>query len=265
MRFLVTGATGYLGWRGDAPARRARARRPRARPPGPPAPRGVAPSLEVVELDAGAPEARELVAGRDAVLHFAGVPDPAGARRRPRARGARERGHDAQPARGLRRARRRARLPLVGPRRDARPIRTRSPSTSARRRAACTPRKATSLRMTSVFGPGQVRVGGRDRRDQRVRRPRAGRPADHDPRQPAPHARLPLRRRPRRRDRAARRRRTSGPTCSTPAAASPRRSRTPRGWRSQAAGSRRRRSRRPAGRCRPARTTATRSTRPSHG
>ena len=74
----------------------------------------------------GDPAARELLAGCDAVLHFAGVPDPAARARRPGARRARERGHDAQPARGLPRARLRARLPVDRARRRraaARPVR----------------------------------------------------------------------------------------------------------------------------------------------
>ena len=63
----------------------------------------------------------------------------------PRARRARERGHDAQPARGLRRARRRARLPVVAcaPRWTRRPTRTRCRSAWARRPAGCTRRGAT--------------------------------------------------------------------------------------------------------------------------
>jgi nucleoside-diphosphate-sugar epimerase len=88
MRILVTGATGYLGWRHAVLLReRGHDVTPLARP-GHRA-RAAARDLEAVELDAGSAEARELVAGRDAVLHFAGVPDPAGAARDP-ARAVRE-------------------------------------------------------------------------------------------------------------------------------------------------------------------------------
>jgi nucleoside-diphosphate-sugar epimerase len=73
VRFLVTGATGFLG------SRTATVLRERGH--------------EVVELarplDAGAPDARGLIAGCVAVLHFAGVPDPASARSDP-ARAVRE-------------------------------------------------------------------------------------------------------------------------------------------------------------------------------
>lgn len=48
-----------------------------------------ATAADAVRLDAGDPAARELVAGCDAVLHFAGIPDPARARSDP-ARAVRE-------------------------------------------------------------------------------------------------------------------------------------------------------------------------------
>jgi nucleoside-diphosphate-sugar epimerase len=76
MRLLVTGATGFLGWRAatllensghDVVAL--------ARPGG--AGRAHSAELEAVRIDVGDPAARDLIAGRDAVLHFAGVPDPA--------------------------------------------------------------------------------------------------------------------------------------------------------------------------------------------
>ena len=84
MRLVVTGATGFLGWRATALLReRGHDVLALARPGG--APRAHARDLEVVRADAGDPAVRELIAGRDAVLHFAGVPDPAGARRDPAA------------------------------------------------------------------------------------------------------------------------------------------------------------------------------------
>ena len=107
-----------------------------------------------MRIDAGDPAARDLVAGCDAVLHFAGVPDPAGARRDPAASRARERRHHAQPARGLRRARRRARSTprACARRRTRRPIPTRCPSASARTPAASTrraPRSCASRRCSA--------------------------------------------------------------------------------------------------------------------
>ena len=88
MKFLVTGATGFLGWRLTVLLReRGHDVIALARPGG--ADRAHARDLEVVRLDAGSRDARELVPGCDAVLHFAGVPDPAGARSDP-ARAVRE-------------------------------------------------------------------------------------------------------------------------------------------------------------------------------
>jgi nucleoside-diphosphate-sugar epimerase len=83
MRLVVTGATGFLGWRATTLLReRGHDVLAVARPGA--ADRAHARGLEgVVHVDTGAPEARELAAGRDAILHFAGVPDPAGARRDP--------------------------------------------------------------------------------------------------------------------------------------------------------------------------------------
>ena len=88
MRFLVTGATGFLGWRAATLlAEAGHEILALARPGG--ARRAHSSDLMATELDAGAPEARDLLAGRDAVLHFAGVPAPAAARADP-ARAVRE-------------------------------------------------------------------------------------------------------------------------------------------------------------------------------
>jgi nucleoside-diphosphate-sugar epimerase len=83
VKLLVTGAGGFLGWR-TATVLRERGHEvvPLARSAG--------SGLDgVVEADAGDPAARDLVEGCDAVLHFAGVPDPTKARRDP-ARAVRE-------------------------------------------------------------------------------------------------------------------------------------------------------------------------------
>src|SRR5207302_11454761 len=86
IKILVTGATGFLGSRaarlfeenGHEVLRLAR--------PGGAKRAGTAPD---VRCDAGDPAARELIAGCGAVLHFAGIPDPARAREDP-ARAVRE-------------------------------------------------------------------------------------------------------------------------------------------------------------------------------
>jgi UDP-glucose 4-epimerase len=82
LRFLVTGAGGYLGWRSTTLLReRGHEVVAVTRPGG--VRRASAAGMEAVEADAGDPEARDLIAGCDVVLHFAGMPDPAGARADP--------------------------------------------------------------------------------------------------------------------------------------------------------------------------------------
>lgn len=88
MRLLVTGATGFLGWRSTVLLReRGHTIVALARPGGRRRPH--AEALDALRLDAGDPDVRELVAGCDAVLHFAGVPNPTSARADP-ARAVRE-------------------------------------------------------------------------------------------------------------------------------------------------------------------------------
>jgi nucleoside-diphosphate-sugar epimerase len=88
MRLVVTGATGFLGWRAATLlAKAGHDVLAVARPGG--ARRAHSSDLVATELDAGSPAARDLISGRDAVLHFAGVPDPARARADP-ARAVRE-------------------------------------------------------------------------------------------------------------------------------------------------------------------------------
>jgi len=88
MRLLVTGATGFLGWRSATLLAEAGHDVLAIANPGG-ARRAHSVDLIATELDAGAPAARELISGRDAVLHFAGVPAPATARADP-ARAVRE-------------------------------------------------------------------------------------------------------------------------------------------------------------------------------
>lgn len=88
MRLLITGATGFLGWRSAVLLReRGHSVVALARPGG--ARRAHSLGLDAPEIDAGDPAAAELVDGCEAVLHFAGVPAPAQARSDP-ARAVRE-------------------------------------------------------------------------------------------------------------------------------------------------------------------------------
>ena len=88
MKLLVTGVTGFLGWRtATLLAERGHDVLGLSRPGS--APRAHSAGVAAERIDAGDPAARDLVAGIDVVLHFAGVPDPAGARRDP-ARAVRE-------------------------------------------------------------------------------------------------------------------------------------------------------------------------------
>ena len=156
MRFLVTGATGFLGWRtATLLAERGHDVVAVSRPDG--AERAHARDLAVERLDAGGPEVRELVAGCDAVLHFAGVPDPAGARRDP-ARAVRE---NAGTTVNLLEACAEHGAGLVYPSTvraaaepapDAYAMSKRLGEEACRLHAA----RAVVARLTSVFGPGQV-------------------------------------------------------------------------------------------------------------
>jgi dTDP-glucose 4,6-dehydratase len=160
MRVLVTGATGYLGWRHVVLLRErghdvTALARPGHRE------RAAARDLDVVEADAGSPEARELVAGHDAVLHFAGVPDPAGAARDP-ARAVRENAGttvnllDACAQHGALLVYPSTARAGIEPPPDAYGMSKRLGEDACRLHAA----DAVVLRMTSIFGPGQVEWEG---------------------------------------------------------------------------------------------------------
>jgi nucleoside-diphosphate-sugar epimerase len=152
MKALVTGATGYLGWRTTTLLRErghevVALTRPRH------AERASSAGLDVVERDAGDPSARELVAGCDAVLHFAGVPDPSRAREDP-ARAVRENaGTTLNLLEGC--AEHDALLVLPSTAREAT-----DPYAISKRLAerACElhPARSVVVRMASIFGPGQV-------------------------------------------------------------------------------------------------------------
>ena len=80
MKVLVTGANGFLGSRAaELLAENGHQVVPVSRPSG--AER--AGAKDAIRIDAGDPAARELIGGCDAVLHFAGIPDPARAREDP--------------------------------------------------------------------------------------------------------------------------------------------------------------------------------------
>jgi len=156
VKALVTGATGFLGSRtaallaegGHEVVRLARAGgKPRA---------GV-DEEGLVRLDAGDLKARDLVAGCDAVLHFAGVPNPAAADEDP-AGAVRE---NAGTTLNLLEACLEHGAGLVYPSTiraalddlpDVYAISKRLGEESCRRHRA----KSTVVRLTSVYGPGQV-------------------------------------------------------------------------------------------------------------
>lgn len=161
MRLLVTGATGYLGWRATVLLREAgHDVTPLARP-GARMRAASADLAGVVRLDAGAAEARDVVAGHDAVLHFAGVSSPAVAREDPAAA---VRGNAGTTLSLLEACRDHDAL-LVYPSSIRAPIVPSPDPYGASKRLgeeACRGHEARSVivRLTSVFGPGQVRWEG---------------------------------------------------------------------------------------------------------
>ena len=156
MRFLVTGAAGFLGSRtADLLVERGHEVVRLARPGG--APRARADEAGLVRVDAGDPAAREHLAGCQAVLHFAGLPDPARSRADP-ARAVRENagttlnlleGCRAHGAGLLYPSTIRA---TIDPPPDAYALSKRLGEETCRGHDA----RSTIVRLTSVFGPGQV-------------------------------------------------------------------------------------------------------------
>jgi len=155
MRLLVTGATGFLGWRSaELLAKRGHEVLGLARPGH--ANRAHSAALDAVSLDAGDPAAREMIASCAAVMHFAGVPDPGHAREDP-ARAVRENAGTTvnllagclQHGAGLIYPST-VRAGVDPP--DAYALSKWLGEQSCRRH----PAPATVVRLTSAFGPGQV-------------------------------------------------------------------------------------------------------------
>lgn len=160
MRLLVTGATGFLGSRlADLLAARGHDVVRLARPGG--RPRAAAQREDLVRVDAGDPAARELVAGCDAVLHFAGVPSPSVAAADP-ARAVRENAGttanllDACAEHGAGLVYPSTTRAALDPPPDAYALSKRLGEEACRLHGA----RATVVRLTSVFGPGQVAAEG---------------------------------------------------------------------------------------------------------
>lgn len=156
MRLLVTGSTGFLGWR-TATLLRERGHEvvPLARPGG--VERAFSAGLDPVRIDAGDPAVRDLIAGCDAVLHFAGVPDPARARRDP-ARAVRE---NAGTTLNLLEGCAEHGAGLVYPSTvragvDPPPDEYALSKRLGELASILHPAPATVVRLTSIFGPGQV-------------------------------------------------------------------------------------------------------------
>jgi nucleoside-diphosphate-sugar epimerase len=156
MRLLVTGVSGFLGWRSATLlAQRGHDVTGVARPGA--AARAHAAGMAPVRLDAGDPAVRELVAGRDAVLHFAGVPDPARARADP-ATAVRENAGttvnllDACAEHGAGLVYPSTVRAALEPPPDAYGLSKRLGEEACRHHRA----RAAVVRLSSVFGPGQV-------------------------------------------------------------------------------------------------------------
>jgi UDP-glucose 4-epimerase len=156
VKILVTGAAGFLGWRSAVLlAERGHDVVAMARPDG--SDRAAAQDLDAVRLDAGDPRARELIAGCDAVFHFAGVPDPAGASADPAAAVRANVGTTLNLLEGCRQHDAGLIYPSsvradLHPPPDAYAISKRLGEEVCRLHRA----PATVVRLTSVFGPGQV-------------------------------------------------------------------------------------------------------------
>lgn len=156
MRILVTGATGFLGWRATVVlAERGHDVVAVTRPGG--APRAHAAGADAVLVDVAEAAAQDLIAGCDVVLHFAGEPSPAGARADPGAAVRANAGTTLNLLEGCERHGAALVYPssirAAGPRPpDVYAMSKRLGEEACRLHGA----RATVVRLTSVFGPGQV-------------------------------------------------------------------------------------------------------------
>jgi UDP-glucose 4-epimerase len=156
VRLLVIGASGFLGSRVTRHFRErghdiVAVTRPGRRE------RAALAEVPHIDADAGGPEVRALIPGCDAVLHFAGVPDPDSARRDP-ARAVRE---NVGTTLNLLEGCAEHGAGLVYPssvRAAAEPLPDPYAASKRLGEEACGmhPPRATVLRLTSVFGPGQL-------------------------------------------------------------------------------------------------------------
>jgi nucleoside-diphosphate-sugar epimerase len=156
VRLLVTGATGFLGWRtATVLAQRGHDVLATSRPQG--RARRFSADLQAVAIDAGDPAIGDLVAGRDAVLHFAGMPDPRRSREDPAGAVRANAGTTAV----LLDACARHDAGLVYPSSIRAGVRPAADAYGLSKRLgeeACAVHRARAavVRLTSVFGPGQV-------------------------------------------------------------------------------------------------------------
>jgi len=156
VKFLVTGVTGFLGWRtATVLGERGHEVVGLARPGG--AGRAHAEGVAAERIDAGDPAARALIAGCDAVLHFAGVPDPERARRDPAGAVRENAGTTVNLLEGCLQHGAGLVYPstvraALEPSPDPYGLSKRLGEEACHRHAA----RATVTRLTSVFGPGQV-------------------------------------------------------------------------------------------------------------
>jgi UDP-glucose 4-epimerase len=156
VKFLVTGASGFLGSRVTGHLRHQGHDVVAVTRPGP-RPRSALAEIAPEQLDAGGAEVRELIAGCAVVLHFGGIPDPGTARRDP-ARAVRENAGTtlnllegcAEHGAGL--VYPSSVRAAVEPPPDPYAVSKRLGEEACRLHSA----PATVLRLTSVFGPGQL-------------------------------------------------------------------------------------------------------------